>query len=239
MPLSAAPFSVRAVDRSTSDGKTDPNADAKDAAERRLQRRIRQELDRQYTALDDHLMQQLTLPGSEYWDEAEKELREILEPELREGAYDSAQTNSDRIPIEMNWNTVSAEVLAWSEQYGFDLVSGINDTTVQVLQRALTDYAANPTTIGELVESIKPAFSDFRAQRIAVTEVTRAYSQGMQILQGVADDRGFNMRSVWHTNKDELVCPLCGPMDGTLITDGVYPPLHPNCRCWVTLEWQR
>ncbi len=50
-------------------------------------------------------------------------------------------------------------------------------------------------------------------------------------------------RIQWHTAEDELVCPICGPLDGRIVDAGesfgvdgegepIYnEPAHPNCRC--------
>lgn len=41
---------------------------------------------------------------------------------------------------------------------------------------------------------------------------------------------------IWHTARDERVCPTCGALEGQIFPAavGIRPPLHPRCRCWVT-----
>jgi len=34
----------------------------------------------------------------------------------------------------------------------------------------------------------------------------------------------------------QVVCPICGPRHDKEITDGMYPPACPRCRCWVNHE---
>jgi len=44
---------------------------------------------------------------------------------------------------------------------------------------------------------------------------------------------------IFHTHDDERVCPECAPLDGAPINGAdtnQHPPLHTNCRCWLTLD---
>jgi len=85
-----------------------------------------------------------------------------------------------------------------------------------------------------------------RASAIARTESMRAANAGQQAAweQGVAD--GYipvgGVRRRFITAADELVCPICQPVDGVLATiEGDFPagdpPLHVNCRCVVGLVY--
>jgi len=52
---------------------------------------------------------------------------------------------------------------------------------------------------------------------------------------------GLQMRRVWNTANDELVCPICGPLNEQPedVWSGDFPdgpPAHPNCRCGASLE---
>ena len=78
-------------------------------------------------------------------------------------------------------------------------------------------------------------FGEIRAEMIAITEATRAFSEGNiqeWLASGVVD--GIK----WMTAEDELVCPICEPLDGKegSLTDGIEglkPPAHVRCRCWL------
>jgi len=78
--------------------------------------------------------------------------------------------------------------------------------------------------------------SPIRAEMIAVTEVTRAASEGEQAVARELARQGIIMTPFWNTNRDELVCPICEPRNNQEITDGMFPPAHPRCRCWVNYE---
>lgn len=51
----------------------------------------------------------------------------------------------------------------------------------------------------------------------------------------------LNLIKRWHSRRDERVCKVCGPLDGT--TQSTWqskfpggPPAHPSCRCWLSYE---
>lgn len=84
-----------------------------------------------------------------------------------------------------------------------------------------------------------------RAMRIARTELAFAFNEGVK--QGVrqAQAQGFlgKVQKRWLTADDERVCPICGPLDETVIgQDELFkgkwevPPAHPHCRCTVIYE---
>jgi len=84
---------------------------------------------------------------------------------------------------------------------------------------------------------LAPAFGENRASMIAVTEVTRAYSEATNQHQRlIRDEVGLEMRRVWLTTRDSLVCPICGPKHGMPEEEWRAefpggPPGHVNCRC--------
>jgi SPP1 gp7 family putative phage head morphogenesis protein len=67
---------------------------------------------------------------------------------------------------------------------------------------------------------------------IASTETTRIYAQ--------ANADAWESTEVvdeweWMTAQDDLVCPVCGGLDGETFGIGdidARPPAHVSCRCW-------
>jgi len=153
--------------------------------------------------------------------EASRLMRELMSKRLFEELWDKV------------WARVSVEV--WR------LVRGINDTTFKQLGEALETFTIGGQTMGELREIVAGIFTPERAQTIAVTELTRAYAMATQIDAEELKAAGLDVREIWQTNNDDLVCDECGPLNGTQRGEDWedYPPLHPNCRCDVGLEFNR
>lgn len=118
----------------------------------------------------------------------------------------------------------------WSNQ------AELRDTVNQAIQRALI-RGENPTvTARELRNLVKDGTvsASYAAQRIAVTETTRAQTMSQRLSY---NEYGFT-HFVFIAETDDRTCEDCEALDdGTpyLVRDmqeGVNaPPIHPNCRC--------
>ena len=170
-----------------------------------------------------------------------EELRAALGPEIAIITTERTMQLLDEIGIGADLAVISQEALEHARRYTYELVSGLDDTTRRLVQEALTTYQATPgMTLGDLTSLLDPAFGEARSQMIAVTEVTRAYSEATNQYQRMAADAGVEMRRVWLTLRDQLVCPICGPLHGMPEEDWKMshptgPPAHPNCRCSTEL----
>lgn len=101
------------------------------------------------------------------------------------------------------------------------------------------DFTELPPSAREAVrevydDAVDDIFDDRRIDRVAITEVTGAISAGEQAL---AVRVAGGLTTIWQTERDDRVCPICGPLHGT---DESYfgprvaaPPAHVNCRCWL------
>lgn len=103
-------------------------------------------------------------------------------------------------------------------------------TTKAHLANAIDEQLELGVDVGAVVEAIEPLFGDMRAQRIAVTETTRAMGQAAL---ATYEELGVEEWE-WRTAEDPLVDRDCEER----AEDGPYPiyidfePAHPNCRCW-------
>ena len=86
-------------------------------------------------------------------------------------------------------------------------------TTRATIRREVAEFTRNKESITDLARRLEkvPAFSPERARLIAVTEVTRAYSEGNQKAREAS---GVVEGKEWLTSVDEMVCEICGPMHG-------------------------
>jgi HK97 family phage portal protein len=239
----SGPFLVKAV-RVTDAGTVDPNGDAKDRAEARLKRILKERLNGQ-------LQEVLALLGeppnvnnltAAFWETQAGALLHDLRPELERMAREAGTRLIVEQGIGVDWALVAEQAALWAEQYAYDLVRGLDDTTRRVLGEAVTRFIREGGTLGDLVDSLKPYFGEARAEAIAVTEVTRAFAQGELAAVAQAQAMGFKLEPVWQTNNDELVCSVCGPNHDKPRSKGWtvqgYPPAHPRCRCWINHEWE-
>lgn len=173
---------------------------------------------------------------SGFWEEAGQELRKVLSPFLEQVYLDQAGEILSELPVGVDWTLVNQRAVVWAQNYSFELVKKLTQTTQALLRQTVSAYFEQGLTIGDLESRLMQAFGPVRAEMIAVTEVTRAASQGEQAVAAELHDMGIDMTPIWQTNNDELVCPLCGPKHARPIKDGKFPPEHPRCRCWVNYE---
>lgn len=173
---------------------------------------------------------------------------------LLQGVGGGANLFSEEVGFALDYSGINKKVLAWAKKNAGRLVKDIDGVTRPILRDAISLFVETPGfTIGDIMDMLQPALSRERALRIAVTETTRAYSKGNQIgaAQLKAEHPDMLVTAVWHTNNDDRVCDLCGQYHDTEVEitgseqgqgffdpkgdyeDG-YPPLHVNCRCWIS-----
>ena len=170
-----------------------------------------------------------------FWDEIGQELERVLAPFLESIFLDQALELMSGQPVGVDWALINRAAIEWARTYTFELVRGVTAVTQQALQRAVAAYFERGQTIGDLERALSSLFSPVRAEMIAITEITRAASQGELALADELNKMGITMITTWSTNRDELVCPLCAPLNGKARGDGWNdpPPRHPRCRCWL------
>jgi len=135
----------------------------------------------------------------------------------------------------------------WALRYTDEILSNLANTSSRGVGQAVGRWIQNGEPLEMLIQDLSPLFGRQRAERIAATEVTRAFAEGNR---QAYQDSGVVQEWEWRTAEDEkIVCPICGGLNGKrrrlnepfdLNISG--PPAHPNCRCWavpVIAEVQR
>ena len=95
---------------------------------------------------------------------------------------------------------------------------------------------ANNTRAGLLLAverggDVSPLFSDARAESIAVTETTRAISEGEAFAAAVIASVTRSLVTwFWQSEEDDSVCAVCDGLNGQE-QPATEPPAHPMCRC--------
>lgn len=116
----------------------------------------------------------------------------------------------ESVGLAFNYRLVNAFARTWARDYSYELIRGINQTSLVQTQLLLEEWTLGPRTLGELEAALADVFGPERAMRIATTETTRAFAEG-------------TIRSYQQAG----------------FTDGrpeVLIPLHPVCRCRYSLE---
>lgn len=171
-----------------------------------------------------------------FWEEQAAEMLPILNESLVLAGSEAIDVELSEIAfLGIDIAEANREVTEFIADYSYDLVKGINATSKRTIQAALDSFfAGTGTTIGEVQAQLVGTFGASRAESIAVTEITRAYSAGQDAVISGLVDIGLESKRVWNTNNDELVCETCGPLNDKVTNET--PPAHPRCRCWLTIE---
>lgn len=171
-----------------------------------------------------------------FWASISADLREPLTEKLAEIAVASAQAvaGANGVGVSVSWDRVNQRALAWAKRYSFELIKGIRDVSTTKIADSVSSFLENGSTgMDQLAGSLNSIFGSGRGLRIAVTEVTRASAKGeMQLVDEILENSpDAEIRTLWLTSRDELVCPVCGPKDGKAVETTGEPPAHPHCRC--------
>ena len=168
----------------------------------------------------------------EFWDDEARALLEVMRPFGSKVYLDAARMMiAEGLDIGIEWTLVNEAAADWAAQNTNKWIMKMVDDDRNAVRRGVERYYREGLTRGELETQLLRNFTPERASRIAVTEITRAASEGEQQIARELAKQGIIMTPVWQTNNDEIVrkCPICWPRHGKEIKDGVFPPGHPNC----------
>ena len=122
----------------------------------------------------------------------------------------------------------------------FTDLKGVTEAMATVMTRTLADglvQGDNPRKIARDLNRNIDAIGKRRAQLIARTEIIRAHSEGqLDAFENLGVEK-VGVMAEWSTAGDDRVCPLCQPLEGTVMTvkeaRGILPR-HVQCRCaWI------
>lgn len=160
-----------------------------------------------------------------------KKQKKKSEREIEFG-FDTTLYNEEAVKVAKEY-----EIVEWQDD--------LNDVMKERLRTELVEFIkTSGYTVGNVINGLVDAgLDEEKAALVAVTEITRVYAQA-ELLAGQQLQREFPDVAViktWYTNNDDLVCPICAPLNGMVVlldqefTDGIdAPPAHVNCRCWMS-----
>jgi SPP1 gp7 family putative phage head morphogenesis protein len=169
-------------------------------------------------------------------------IRAAILADLTAVALASMGAFADEVGLGVDDAIAQTAASAWARAHAGELVQGITTTTQAAVGNAVAAFLETPgMDRGQLEGLLQGAFGRTRAETIAVTEVTRAASEGAAIYKEQLRAAGLAFERVWRTSNDDLTCPICTPLNGK--AESVWgeqfpagPPAHPRCRCSVTLR---
>ena len=154
------------------------------------------------------------------------------------------------------WDVLNQAAVDYLHWYRLNTVTGISDTTAKRAIAAIDKWMEAGEPLPVLTARLESVFGAPRAKMIGTTEVTRLYARGNQMAWQAS---GVVAGNRWRTANDERVCPYCGPLEGLVtglenyfgvpedrltpelrdmswggMIEVTAPPMHPNCRCWLT-----
>jgi hypothetical protein len=209
--------------------------------ERRLSRVLGRDLRKELNKLLDYLGDppRLTNIPNDYWQNGWRDIQKGVEPILLDIYLQQAEGLMAEIGVGVNWDLINASASNWARQYTEGILKQLFNKRYEHLNEVIPRFYEEGWNLGQLRTELERWYSPVRAEMIAVTETTRAAVEGERALvEYLQKESGLEMVPIWQTANDDRVCPICGPKHDKPITDGEYPPAHPNCRCWVTYEWR-
>lgn len=128
------------------------------------------------------------------------------------------------------------DLISFFDDHSKLIIKTVDDYTKEWIANTIqkgVDEGLTPKQIAEKLIDDGKAISKVRAERIALTELAGAMAR----VESEASARYGIQEHIWRTSRDELVCPIClpldgkrGPVDGTI--EGYVIPAHPSCRCF-------
>jgi uncharacterized protein with gpF-like domain len=197
----------------------------------------------------------------DFWSDEERELYDATAEILVRIYYAGGMAGVAELPewmqTQVEWEPFNQAAIDYLKAYRLGIVDGILETTRSQAVDAIDTWIRSGQRLESLIATLEPLFGAARAQRIGVTEVTRAFAAGNQAAWKLT---GFVTEKRWMTAHDELVCPYCGSLAGEVVgidnnfrvpldklpkkvrekleklgeqLEYIHPPAHVNCRCWI------
>jgi len=105
--------------------------------------------------------------------------------------------------IGVDWTLVNEDVTAWARKYSAKVAKEITETSHKGLGSQIAAWVESGDSLPGLFKRLEPIYGKKRAELIGITEATRAYARGNEVLwqkSGVVEGKQ------WSTANDERVC---------------------------------
>ncbi len=214
----------------------------RDELERKLARIVGRDLRVELQKLMDYLGDPPRLENvpNSYWQNGWRDIQKDVEPVLLDIYLAQAEGLMNETAIGVDWDMINGTASNWARQHTEQVLQDLFNKRYNHLNEVIPRFYSESWTLGQLQSDLERWYSPVRAEMIAITETTRASVEGERALvEELEKITGKKMVPIWQTQNDERVCPICGPRHKKEITDGMYPPAHPRCRCFATYEFEK
>ena len=184
----------------------------------------------------------------QFWDEEEQALWDEIAELMIQVFFAGGMGGYDALPkgaqVLVSWDRFNQDAVRYLREYRLGNVKKISDVTRERSIDIIENWVKSGEPLPVLEAQLEAWYSPERAERIAVTEVTKIYAEANQTAWQASGIVGGN---TWHTAKDDKVCSICKPLAGmtspldengfTTEINGIglkSPPAHVGCRCWLT-----
>jgi SPP1 gp7 family putative phage head morphogenesis protein len=147
------------------------------------------------------------------------------------------------------FDKTNPRAVEWIKEHAAETVTGVSETTRESIRELVESAFEDQFDVDDLADEIEDLLGDeSRAETIARTETMLASNQGQLEAWNQATEEGFltgGEKKEWIVTPDDRLCPICEPMDGVQVAQGVdfqtelgavdAPPAHPRCRCTIGL----
>lgn len=229
--------------------KREPDRKNKLRFEARLMAAVKRHWKRQAAKIEAQLQMQpraskadpIWITTSDFWEDDEFASELVIL--LRNATMRGIDLFSRRVLVGIDYTGVNTRALRAARDNAYELIKRVDDTTREAVRQAVSAFVETPgMTIRDVMDMLP--FDERRAQTVATTEITRAYSNGDRMAGEELAEQFPDVRIIktWFTNNDDVVCGICGPLDGKTVdfqdlfdegNDVAEPPAHVNCRCWM------
>lgn len=188
-----------------------------------------------------------------FWEAEDGLLWSSIDDDIRSVALERAVSVSVGLGDASTWELVNEQVIGWVDAYyisadaeNFGSIPNLNATSKTIVGQAINAWQRGELRtegydrgLPTLIRALEPAFGASRAERIAITETTRVFSES-ELAAGRANP--FIVGWIYNTANDSLVSDLCRPAQSTVMLKGQTrfpdglgpPPRHVRCRSGIT-----
>lgn len=183
-----------------------------------------------------------------WWKTWSEKLAEILTSNILSAARAGIQSAGRQLGMNLSWDYIQPAAVEWARQNAGKLVTGILPDIQTGISQIVTVGLSEGKTIYQIRDEIadlkdnqeQTIFPDWRAARIARTEVIRAHAQGAKL----GYQESGVVRGMRWLDGQTGACPKCKELHNKTIRlgekfyidpkfgDGL-PPRHPHCRCAI------